>query len=75
MGQIGNNSNRQTSWEPLRTPDEAAAYLRIHPKTAIRRARKGQLPGFRLGKHWRFRQSDLEAWVAAQVKSSGQPDE
>jgi len=63
------------SWEALLTPPEAAAYLRIHEKTAIRMARKKELPALRLGKHWRFRHSDLTAWVASQVKSNCQPVE
>lgn len=61
--------------EPLLTPAEAGAYLRVHEKTAIRMARKKQLPALRLGKHWRFRHSDLTAWAAEQVQSIGQPDE
>ena len=61
-------------FQPLMTPEEAGAYLRIHPKTAIRIAREGILPGLRLGKHWRFRRSDLEFFVDQQIKSRRQPD-
>jgi excisionase family DNA binding protein len=67
--------NSTKNWEPLQTPNEAAAYLRVHPKTAIRLARERQIPALRLGKHWRFRRSDLDAFVAAQVQSTCQPDE
>ncbi|MEI7705714.1 MAG: helix-turn-helix domain-containing protein [Deltaproteobacteria bacterium] len=36
------------------TVDEAAALLRIHPKTAYRLALRGRLPGaLRVGGHWR----------------------
>lgn len=62
MTQVTTLSNPQmTSWEPLLTPEEAAAYLRIHPKTVIRMARNRTIPALRLGKHWRFRRSDLTA--------------
>jgi excisionase family DNA binding protein len=64
-----------SSWEPLQTPEEAAAYLRVHSKTVIRMARTQMIPALRLGKHWRFRSSDLTAWAASQVKSACQPDE
>jgi excisionase family DNA binding protein len=64
-----------SSWEPLQTPEEAAAYLRVHPKTAIRMARNQMIPAIRLGKHWRFRRSDLTDWAASQVKSACQPNE
>jgi excisionase family DNA binding protein len=76
MGKTTDSPNSlHGSWEPLKTPQEAAAYLRIHPKTAIRMARNRQLPAIRLGKHWRFRSSDLTAWAASRVQSACQPDE
>jgi excisionase family DNA binding protein len=63
------------TFEALLTPAEAGAYLRIHQKTVIRLAREGELPGLRLGKHHRFRMSDLVAWAAAKVGSNRQPVE
>jgi excisionase family DNA binding protein len=63
-------------WEPLRTPKEAAEFLRVHEKTAIRYAREKRIPAIRLGgKLWRFRSSDLTAWAASQVQSARQPFE
>jgi excisionase family DNA binding protein len=62
------------SFEPLLTPVAAGVYLGVHEKTAIRMAREGSIPALRLGKHWRFRRSDLESWVESQVKSQCQPD-
>ena len=49
---------------------EAAALLQIHPKTLQRLARKGEIRGMRLGKLWRFRTSDLDAWVHLQLRST-----
>lgn len=63
------------TWEPLLTPIEAGDLLRIHPKTALKLARAKNLPGIRLGKHWRFRQCDLTAWVESQVESISQPSD
>jgi len=62
-------------WQPLATPADAAAYLGCHQKTAIRMARQGQIPALKVGKHWRFRHSDLTAWVEKQVESNRQPGE
>ncbi|WP_396270790.1 helix-turn-helix domain-containing protein [Granulicella paludicola] len=45
--------------EPYLDTDEAAAILRVHPKTLQRMARKGEVRGVRVGKLWRFRSSDL----------------
>jgi excisionase family DNA binding protein len=43
--------------------DEAAQLLRIHPKTLQRMARQRQIPGIQIGKLWRFRRSELNAWI------------
>jgi hypothetical protein len=45
--------------EPLLDSDHAAALMLIHPKTLQRYARKGLVPGVRVGKLWRSRASDL----------------
>jgi excisionase family DNA binding protein len=47
---------------------EAAALLQIHPKTLQRLARKGEIRAMRIGKLWRFRASDLHAWVDLRLK-------
>ena len=73
MGNTVTIGNNKPHWEPLLTPADAADYLRLHPKTVIRMAREHQVPAIRLGKHWRFRSSDLTAFAASQVKSSCQP--
>jgi len=51
------------SFEPLLGSDEAAQLLKIHPKTLQRMARQRQIPGIQIGKLWRFRRSELNAWV------------
>jgi len=53
--------------EPLLDTDEAAAFIRIHPKTLQRFAREGQIQGIHIGKLWRFRQSALETWIERQT--------
>ena len=45
--------------EPLLDSDQAAAILKIHPKSLQRYARSGLVVGLRVGKLWRFRASDL----------------
>ena len=49
----------------LLTTREVAAFLGVSPETVLRRWRAGQLPGYRLGSNvLRFRESELEAWLA-----------
>jgi excisionase family DNA binding protein len=56
-------TNSSVLFEPLLDSDEAAALLRIHPKTLQRMARRGQISGIHIGKLWRFRASDLDKWI------------
>ncbi len=51
------------------TIKEVAAYLKLTEKTAYRLAAEGKLPGFKVGGSWRFKMSDLEAWIEEQKKA------
>jgi len=55
------------TFEPLMDCRAAARLLQIHPKTVLKMARAGELPGIRFGKLWRFRTSDLDAWLGSRV--------
>ncbi len=54
-------------FEPLLDSYEAAALLKIHPKTLQKMAREGEVTAIQVGKLWRFRASDLELWIAGKV--------
>jgi excisionase family DNA binding protein len=49
--------------ERLLDTDEAAAIMRIHPKTLQKLARRGVIRAIQIGKVWRFRASTLEEWI------------
>jgi excisionase family DNA binding protein len=49
-------------FEPLLNSEEAAELLQIHHKTLQKLARRGEIRGTHIGKLWRFRVSDLNAW-------------
>jgi len=52
------------------TCEEAAAFVRVHPKTVKRMARSGDLPGhFRFGR-WFFYASELDCWMRTELHSS-----
>jgi excisionase family DNA binding protein len=55
--------------EPLLDSWQAAAMMKVHPKTLQKLARQGQIPGVHVGKLWRFRASVIEAWISAQMAS------
>jgi len=52
---------------------EAAYYLRIHPRTLVRLAKRGEIPSIQIGRLWRFRRSDLDEWLTRKVNSVSYP--
>jgi excisionase family DNA binding protein len=52
--------------DPLLDTDEAAAVMKIHPKTLQKLARRGSIHGIRVGKLWRFRASHIQDWIEKQ---------
>lgn len=50
-------------FEPLLDSSEAAALLKIHPKTLQKLARNGEITAIQIGKLWRFRASALNEWL------------
>ena len=59
----------ERGFEQLLDTDEAAALLKIHPKTLQKMARNGEITGVQIGKLWRFRASVLNAWLAHKMAS------
>jgi excisionase family DNA binding protein len=55
--------------EPLLDSDQAAAILKIHPKTLQRMARRGDIRALQIGKVWRFRASVLDEWIQQKLAS------
>ncbi|HGZ7340486.1 methylation-associated defense system helix-turn-helix domain-containing protein MAD1 [Vibrio parahaemolyticus] len=52
--------------DEILTIQEVADYLKLNEKTAYRLASEGKLPGFKVGGSWRFKRTDLEAWIEKQ---------
>jgi excisionase family DNA binding protein len=62
-GEIGGHEHR------LLTVHEVAALLQVPVSWVYGRTRKRsrqRLPGYRLGKYWRFRENEVLAWVESQ---------
>lgn len=62
--------------EPAMTVRDVAGYLNVDEKTVYRLAKRGELPGFKVAGSWRFKRTDLDAWIdrqkqAAQDNSGG----
>lgn len=46
----------------LKTSD-LARFLKVSPDEISYWARKGQIPGYKEGRQWRFKRSDIKKWV------------
>ncbi|GMV48675.1 helix-turn-helix domain-containing protein [Nitrospirales bacterium NOB] len=57
----------------LLTVAETCRYLKISPRTLYRYIQERQLPGFKLGKEWRFARTDLERWLRERMGPPSQP--
>lgn len=50
-------------------PSQVAAMLRADPETIMQFARKGQLPGARIGKGWVFLRTDVFDFLRAKIEA------
>ena len=48
------------------TLEELHSYLKIPKPTLYALAQSGRIPAAKIGKHWRFRRSEIDGWLKAQ---------
>ncbi len=48
------------------TTEEVLAYLQVNLRTVYRLIKAGKLPAVRVGRQWRFRRRDIDAWLERQ---------
>ena len=47
--------------------EEVAEWLGVDDRTVYRLAQNGSLPGFKVGRQWRFSEEILKDWIVDQV--------
>jgi excisionase family DNA binding protein len=52
--------------ETFLTTDEVIDYLQVNLRTVYRLIKAGKLPAVRVGRQWRFRKRDIDAWLDSQ---------
>ena len=52
--------------ETFLTTEEVLAYLQVNLRTVYRLIKAGKIPAVRVGRQWRFRKSDIDAWLDSQ---------
>jgi len=55
------------------TTEEVLAYLHVNLRTVYRLIKAGKIPAVRVGRQWRFRKRDIDAWLDAQHPHGAQP--
>jgi len=55
--------------DQILTLKEVAAYLKLAEKTAYKLAAEGKLPGFKVGRSWRFRREDIQRWIEEKLNN------
>ena len=59
--------------ETFLTTDEVLAYLRVNLRTVYRLVSAGKIPAVRVGRQWRFRKTDIDAWLERERSNSIPP--
>lgn len=52
------------------TTEEVLEYLQVNLRTVYRLIKAGKIPAVRVGRQWRFRKRDIDAWLDAQRPGS-----
>jgi len=71
----GKEGARTEVIEEILDADEVAKLLRVHPRTVMRLASQGQLPGFKVGGQWRFRREAIDEYIRKQEQRYGDQKE
>src|SRR6478736_7697632 len=59
--------------ETFLTTEEVLEYLQVNLRTVYRLIKAGKIPAVRVGRQWRFRKRDIDAWLDSQRSRTGGP--
>ena len=59
--------------ETFLTTEEVLEYLQVNLRTVYRLIKAGRIPAVRVGRQWRFRKSDIDAWLDTQRPHAAAP--
>jgi excisionase family DNA binding protein len=55
------------------TTEEVLDYLQVNLRTVYRLIKAGKIPAVRVGRQWRFRKRDIDAWLESQRPRAARP--
>ena len=56
--------------ETFLTTEEVLEYLQVNLRTVYRLIKAGKIPAVRVGRQWRFRKRDIDAWLDSQRRAA-----
>jgi excisionase family DNA binding protein len=59
--------------ESFLTTEEVLDYLQVNLRTVYRLIKAGKIPAVRVGRQWRFRKRDIDAWLESQRPRTTRP--
>ena len=59
--------------EVFLTTEEVLEYLQVNLRTVYRLIKAGKIPAVRVGRQWRFRKRDIDAWLETQRPRADRP--
>jgi excisionase family DNA binding protein len=59
--------------ESFLTTEEVLDYLQVNLRTVYRLIKAGKIPAVRVGRQWRFRKRDIDAWLESQRPRGSRP--
>jgi excisionase family DNA binding protein len=59
--------------ETFLTTEEVLEYLQVNLRTVYRLIKAGKIPAVRVGRQWRFRKRDIDAWLDSQRARGSRP--
>src|SRR3954453_14929705 len=57
--------------ETFLTTEEVLEYLQVNLRTVYRLIKAGKIPAVRVGRQWRFRKRDIDAWLESPGPAGG----
>jgi len=61
--------------DEILTLPEVAKLLKVAEKTVYTMAQKNELPAFKVRGQWRFKRTDIDAWIEQQKAAATRADE
>jgi excisionase family DNA binding protein len=59
--------------EGFLTTEDVLEYLQVNLRTVYRLIKAGRIPAIRVGRQWRFRKRDIDAWLESQRPRASRP--